>query len=134
MPSVDGRAAALSTPDRHHRPGEGSGVTSGVAQTQAESAVMASTAAKFDQANNALQSMLKTLMSELSTLSGSWKGLGAMEFEKVKQQYAVDLQTLNKALSDTAEAIRTSGAGYDASDADAAARVTKSGGSHTLPL
>lgn len=109
-------------------------MTSGVAQTQAESAVMASTAGKFEQANNSLQSMLKTLMSELSALSGSWKGLGAMEFEKVKQQYQLDLQSLNKALSDTAEAIRTSGTSYDASDADAAARVTKSGGSHTLPL
>ena len=109
-------------------------MTSGVAQTQAESAVMASTAAKFENANNSLQSMLKTLMSELSTLSSTWKGLGAMEFEKVKQQYALDLQTLNRALLDTAEAIRTSGTGYDASDSDAAARVGKSGGSHTLPL
>lgn len=109
-------------------------MTSGVAQTQAESAVMASTAAKFDAANGSLQSMLKTLMSELSSLSSAWKGLGAMEFEKVKQQYALDLNTLNKALSDTAEAIRTSGASYDASDSDAAARVTKSGGSYQLPL
>jgi len=109
-------------------------VTSGVAQTQAESAVMASTATKFETANNSLQSMLKTLMSELSTLSGAWKGLGAGEFEKVKQQYALDLQSLNKALLDTAEAIRTSGTSYDASDTDAAARVTKSGGSHQLPL
>jgi ESAT-6 family protein len=109
-------------------------VTSGVAQTQAESAVMASTAAKFENANNSLQAMLKTLISELSTLSGAWKGLGAMEFEKVKQQYAADLQTLNKALSETAEAIRSSGMSYDASDAGAAARVTKSGGSYQLPL
>ena len=109
-------------------------MTSGVAQTQAESAVMASTAAKFDQANGSLQSMLKTLMSELSSLSGAWKGLGAAEFEKVKQQYVLDLNSLNRALSDTAEAIRTSGASYDTSDADAAARVTKSGGSYQLPL
>jgi WXG100 family type VII secretion target len=110
-------------------------VTSGVAQTQAESAVMASTAAKFDEANSSLQSMLKTLMSELSTLSSAWKGLGAMEFEKVKQQYAKDLSDLNRALSETAEAIRTSGKGYDASDSDAANRVTKSGGGgYSLPL
>ncbi len=110
-------------------------MTSGVSQTQAESSVMATTATKFENVNGSLQSMLKTLMSELSTLSGSWKGLGAMEFEKVKQQYASDLQALNRALSDTAEAIRTSGRGYDASDADAAARVTKSGGGgQTLPL
>jgi len=130
--------AATTRPSPHwtgtNQPREGSGVTSGVAQTQAESAVMASTAAKFENANNSLQAMLKTLMSELSTLSGAWKGLGAMEFEKVKQQYAADLQTLNKALSETAEAIRSSGMSYDASDAGAAARVTKSGGSYQLPL
>jgi WXG100 family type VII secretion target len=109
-------------------------VTSGVSQTKAESAVMAQTATKFENVNSGLQSMLKTLMSELSALSGSWKGLGAMEFEKVKQQYASDLQALNRALSDTAEAIRTSGQSYDTSDANAAARVTRSGGGHTLPL
>jgi WXG100 family type VII secretion target len=110
-------------------------VTSGVAQTQTETAVMATTAAKFDTANSSLQSMLKTLMSELSSLSGAWKGRGALEFEKVKQQYAQDLETLNRALSDTAAAIRVSGSSYDTSDADAAARVTKSGGGHTqLPL
>jgi WXG100 family type VII secretion target len=110
-------------------------VTSGVAQTQAESAVMASTAAKFDQASQDLTSMLSSLMSELSVLSSAWKGSGAREFEKVKQQYANDLKQLNTALSQTAEAIRTSGAGYDASDSDAASRVTKSGGGgYTLPL
>jgi ESAT-6 family protein len=107
----------------------------GVAQTQAESAVMASTAAKFETANQELTSMLNNLMSELSVLSSAWKGRGAMEFEKVKQQYAKDLNDLNKALADTATAIRTSGVSYDASDSEAAARVTKSGGGgHSLPL
>jgi len=109
-------------------------VTSGVAQTQAESAVMASTAAKFEQVNGSLQSMLNNLMGELSALSSAWKGLGAVEFEKVKQQYAKDLADLNRALGDTATAVRTSGSSYDLSDSDAAARVTKSGGSYTLPL
>ena len=110
-------------------------MTSGVSQTQAESSVMAATATKFETVNSGLQSMLKTLMAELSTLSGSWKAVGAMEFEKVKQQYAADLEALNRALSDTAEAVRSSGQSYDTSDANAAARVTKSGGGHTsLPL
>jgi ESAT-6 family protein len=109
-------------------------VTSGVAQTSAESAVMASTAKKFEQVNGSLQSMLNNLMSELSALSGAWKGHGAVEFEKVKQRYAKDLAELNRALGDTATAVRSSGRSYDASDSDAAARVTKSGGSYTLPL
>ena len=111
-----------------------SGVTSGVAQTQAESAVMASTAAKFDQVNDSLQSMLSTLMSELSVLSASWKGMGAAAFEQVKTQYAADLKSLNQALSQTAGSIRQSGVGYDASDTEAASRVARSGGQFNLPL
>jgi WXG100 family type VII secretion target len=109
-------------------------VTSGVAQTQAESAVMASTAAKFNQVNDSLQSMLSTLMSELSTLSTTWKGLGATAFEQVKQQYAADLKSLNQALSETAHSIRQSGAGYDATDSEAANRVASTGGNFQLPL
>jgi WXG100 family type VII secretion target len=111
-----------------------SGVASGMAQTQAESAVMASTAAKFDSVNSSLTSMLNTLMSELSTLSGTWKGLGAAAFEQVKQQYAEDLKSLNQALSQTAAAIRDSGTGYDTSDTNASDRVSKSSGSFNLPL
>jgi WXG100 family type VII secretion target len=109
-------------------------VTSGVAQTQAEAAVMASTAAKFDEVNNSLQSMLSTLMSELSVLSTSWRGHGATAFEQVKHQYAADLKSLNQALSQTAESIRRSGVHYDATDTDAASRVAKTGGSFNLPL
>ena len=110
-------------------------MTSGVSQTQAESAVMASTAARFDTVNSSLTSMLNTLMSELSVLSTAWKGMAAGEFEKVKTQYAADLNQLNKALSETAEAIRASGTSYDTTDSAAASRVGKSGGGgYSLPL
>jgi WXG100 family type VII secretion target len=105
-----------------------------VAQTQADPAAMASTAAKFEQVNDSLQSMLNTLMSELSVLSSTWKGLGATAFEHVKQQYAADLKTLNQALAETAESIRQSGFGYDTSDTEAASRVSQSSGHFSLPL
>ncbi|MEV0896559.1 WXG100 family type VII secretion target [Actinoplanes sp. NPDC049802] len=105
-----------------------------MAQTQAEAAVMASTATKFDETNTALQSMLSTLMSELSVLSGAWKGMGANAFEQVKSQYAADLKSLNNALAETAEAIRSSGTSYDAADSEAASRVSQTGGTFTLPL
>jgi len=95
---------------------------------------MASTAAKFESVNGSLTSMLNHLMSELSVLSGAWKGMAAGEFERVKTQYAKDLSDLNRALLETAEAIRTSGVSYDATDSTSAARVSKSGGSYTLPL
>ena len=103
-------------------------------EMEAEAAVMASTAARFDEVNTSLHSTLSTLMSELSVLSGAWKGLGAAAFEQVKTQYAADLRRLGGALGETAEAIRSSGAGYDAADTGAAARVARSGGTIDLPL
>jgi WXG100 family type VII secretion target len=109
-------------------------VTSGVAQTESDHAVMAQTAAKFDHVNESLQQMLSTLMSELSTLNGTWKGLGASAFEQVKQQYEADLKKLNQALADTAESIRVSGVSYHSTDSEAASRVSGTGGNFSLPL
>jgi WXG100 family type VII secretion target len=105
-----------------------------MSQTQAESAVMASTAAKFDSVNGSLTSMLNTLMSELSVLNSTWKGMGAAAFENVKQQYAADLKSLNQALGETAQSIRDSGISYDSSDTEAASRVSKTAGNFNLPL
>jgi WXG100 family type VII secretion target len=95
---------------------------------------MASTAQKFDNVNQQLQSMLTTLMSELSTLSGTWKGMGATAFEQVKVQYEQDLKKLNQALSETAVAIKESGHSYTSTDTDAASRVGQTGGNFSLPL
>jgi WXG100 family type VII secretion target len=105
-----------------------------MAQTQSDHEKMASTAAKFDQVNDSLQATLRQLMSELSTLGGTWKGRGGTAFEHVKQQYAADLKKLNQALSETAESIRVSGVGYNTTDTDAASRVTSTGGNFQLPL
>ncbi|MEV4703599.1 WXG100 family type VII secretion target [Actinoplanes sp. NPDC049316] len=110
-------------------------MTSGVAQTQTEAAVMAQTAAKFDQVNSHLTAMLNKLMSELSVLQTAWVGAGGKAFQSVKHQYQRDLAQLNRALADTAEAIRTSGISYDNTDSAAAGTVTKSGGGgYDLPL
>lgn len=112
-----------------------SGVTSGVSQTQASSTEMRSTADQFEQVNGEITSTLKRLMGELSILNTSWQGLAAGQFHKVKERYEQDLTTLNKALAETAESIRMSAGGYDTTDSDAAARVTKSGGGGiNLPL
>ncbi len=95
---------------------------------------MAGTAVKFDQVNDQLQTMLSTLMNELSALSGTWKGLGAAAFEQVKVQYAQDLKSLNSALAQTADSIKQSGTSYDATDTEAASRVSGTGGTFSLPL
>ncbi|WP_238547222.1 WXG100 family type VII secretion target [Actinoplanes friuliensis] len=126
----------LSTQDPARRQTiQESGVTSGVSETQAEAAVMAKTATQFEGVNNSLTSMLNKLMNELSVLQTAWVGSGGKAFETVKVQYQNDLSKLNKALADTAEAIKTSGISYTNTDDSAASMVTKSGGGgYSLPL
>ena len=96
--------------------------------------MLADTANKFDTVNQSLTSMLSKLMGRLDGLQGAWKGMAATEFERVREQYQKDLTDLNRALAETATAIRTSGQEYTATDTESASRVTRSGGSYTLPL
>ena len=92
-------------------------------QTQAQSAVMESTARKFEQANQDLEAMLSRLMAELEILRTAWRGAGGRTFEEVKQAWAADQRVLHRALAETAGALRTAGRGYDATDTEAADRV-----------
>ena len=98
-------------------------MTSGVSQTQAEAAVMAQTAKKFEQVDESLQSMLSKLMSELEGLQSAWRGAGGRSFTEVKQSWHQNQTTIQRALRETAAAIRTSGQQYDTSDTEAASRV-----------
>jgi WXG100 family type VII secretion target len=103
-----------------------------VAVTQAEQAVMDSTAGKFNQVNSQLEGMLKRLLSELEMLKSKWVGAGGRSFESVKEAWARDQDALHRNLSETATAIKTAGQNYTASDTDAANRFR--GGSVNLPL
>jgi WXG100 family type VII secretion target len=103
-------------------------------QTQAEAAVMEQTAAKFEQVDQTLQSMLTSLMSELAGLQQAWQGAGGRSFEQVKQQWAQDQTAMHRALRETAGAIRTSGRQYDVSDTEAASRVATANRGIQLPL
>lgn len=105
-----------------------------MSQTQAEAAVMQQTAAKFEQVDQSLQTMLSGLMAELEVLQQAWRGAGGRSFEQVKQQWAQDQAALQRALRETASAIRTAGARYDVSDTDAANRVSTSHRGIQLPL
>ncbi|MEV4811100.1 WXG100 family type VII secretion target [Micromonospora avicenniae] len=106
-----------------------------MSQTQAEAAVMQQTAARFEQVDESLQSMLSSLLAELDVLQQAWRGAGGRSFEQVKQQWAQDQAALQRALRETAGAIRTAGQQYDASDTEAAGRIagTNRGGIQ-LPL
>ena len=104
-------------------------------ETTASSPAMAKAAADFDGVNESLTSMLNKLMDRLSHLQTAWVGSGGRAFETVKTQYQQDLTQLNKALAETAEAIRTSGVSYENTDSSAASLINKSGGGGiSLPL
>ncbi|MER7164571.1 WXG100 family type VII secretion target [Micromonospora sp. NPDC000207] len=106
-----------------------------MSQTQSEAAVMQSTAAKFEQVDQSLQSMLTGLMAQLQVLQQAWRGAGGRSFEQVKQQWGQDQAALQRALRETAQAIRTAGRQYDVADADAAGRVSGTNrGGIQLPL
>ena len=111
-----------------------SGVTSGVSETQAEAAVMEQTAARFEQVNDSLQTMLNSLMSELEVLQRAWQGLGGRSFEQVKTQWAQDQRAMSAALAETATAIRSSGVGYSTTDSEEGTRVANSNRGLELPL
>jgi WXG100 family type VII secretion target len=95
---------------------------------------MQQTAAKFEQVDQSLQSMLSGLMAELETLQHAWRGAGGRSFEQVKQQWSQDQAALQRALRETAGAIRTAGQQYDASDSEAASRVATTNRGIQLPL
>lgn len=109
-------------------------MTSGVSQTQAEAAVMQQSAAKFEQVDQSLQSMLSSLMGELEALQTAWRGAGGRSFEQVKQQWSQDQAAMQRALRETATAIRTAGQQYDASDSEASSRVAATNRGIQLPL
>lgn len=105
-------------------------------ETRAQAAVMAQTARKFEQTDDALQVMLQRLMTQLEGLRTAWQGAGGRSFEQVKAAWLRDQTALHRALRETAGAIRTAGHQYDATDTEAASRVsaTGRGGGMTLPL
>ncbi|MEV6810896.1 WXG100 family type VII secretion target [Micromonospora sp. NPDC051296] len=106
-----------------------------MSQTQAEAAVMQQTAVKFEQTDQSLQTMLSGLLAQLEVLQQAWRGAGGRSFEQVKQQWAQDQTNLQRALRETAGAIRTAGTQYDVSDTEAATRVSATNrGGIQLPL
>lgn len=110
-------------------------MTTQVATTEAQAAVMRQTADKFEQTNQSLQTMLKSLMGELEVLRTQWQGAGGSSFEQVKQTWSEDQTALHQALGETATAIRTSGTQYTMTDTSAADRLGgHRGGSRQLPL
>lgn len=109
------------------------GVSTVAQTTQAQQAELQSAAARFEQVNGELQSMLSTLMRELETTRTGWQGAGGRSFDTVKQAWNRDQETLNKNLLETAEGLRSAGRNYQVTDTDAGARF-RGIGTRQLPL
>jgi WXG100 family type VII secretion target len=95
---------------------------------------MEQTAARFDHISDSLQVMLKRLLGELEVLQSAWVGAGGTSFQQVKQAWAADQAALQRALAQTADAMRSAGRHYTAADEAAAVRFTTSRGRPALPL
>lgn len=96
---------------------------------------MEQTAKNFEQVDNTLRDMLKSLLNRLEPLQEQFKGAGGRSFTEVKLAWSRDQAALHDALVQTAQAIRTSGQDYTVSDTDAARRFGgTSQSSTTLPL
>ncbi|GAA1832416.1 hypothetical protein GCM10009682_58640 [Luedemannella flava] len=95
--------------------------------TEAQAAVMEQTAVKFEQVNANLQKMLSRLIGELEMLRSGWQGRGGRSFEQVKVAWTDDQKRIQKALVETADAIRRSGRYYTATDEAAAGRFHGTG-------
>jgi WXG100 family type VII secretion target len=92
-------------------------------------------AGRFDSTNSALQSMLSSLMNQLEPLQSRFVGAGGSSFTQVKLAWQEDVQKINRALSETATAIRTAGQNYTSSDDAAQHRVAATNrGGVNLPL
>lgn len=105
-----------------------------MAQTRADAAVMRQTAARFDEVSRDLEAMLSGLLTELAALQSAWQGAGGRSFQQVQAQWAADQRAIQQALAETATALRASGTGYDAADAQAAGRVAATDRGISLPL
>ena len=95
-----------------------------MATTQAEAAVMAQVAAKFERVQETLQATLSALMREVESVRSDWQGRGGTSFEQVTRAWGDDQGRLLRALGETAGAIRTAGRVYSSTDESASSRIT----------
>ncbi len=100
--------------------------------TQAEAAVMAQVAARFDDVAQLLTTTLSNLMREVQSVQGHFQGRGGTSFQQVVIAWGQGQATLLRALAETATGIRTAGMTYTATDDDAADRLRVP--TVTLPL
>lgn len=84
---------------------------------------MAQVASRFEDVQRSLATTLSNLMREVEQVRQDWQGSGGTSFQHVSAAWAADQKRLLDALSETANAIRTAGRVYAATDDSAASRM-----------
>jgi WXG100 family type VII secretion target len=95
---------------------------------------MEQVASKFESTNSAIQGMLSSLMGQLEPLHSRWAGAGGMSFTQVKTAWGDDMKKISQALTETADAVRTSGQKYTSTDDSAQQRMAATHQPVNLPL
>ena len=95
---------------------------------------MESTAGKFEQVQEGLDSMLSRLLGELEILQTAWQGQAGKSFTQVRDAYQANQKKLSAALAETATAIRNSGTTYTSTDDESSSKVSGINTGLSLPL
>jgi WXG100 family type VII secretion target len=82
---------------------------------------MAST--RFNAVHGELSRQLTQLMTEVESVRSAWQGRGGTSFQLVTQEWKHDQDRMLRALSETAELLRTSGRNYTVADDTSSERV-----------
>lgn len=85
-------------------------MTTGAFGTQLDT--MQAAAGHVDQVNSQIQEQLRSLMSRLEPLAGTWKGQAATTFTALHQRWNDDAQRLSQALQGIGESLATNRSTY----------------------
>ena len=98
-------------------------------QMGADTGILVRAEKDVDDVATQLTTMLNGLMDQLAPLQDAWKGAGAGSFQAVRQRFDEDMAKLNMALRSIAEAVGSSGRGYDVSDDEVRSEMQQAGAS-----
>jgi WXG100 family type VII secretion target len=89
-----------------------------VDQTRAEIAGLQSFASATEQSANDISRNLQTLLGNLSTLHGNWKGHGGDNFRVTSDTVNREMTKIHQLLTEMANDVRTAGIKYAGADSD----------------
>ena len=90
------------------------------------------TAAKVDGLTMDIKGLLDQLRGDVEAVGSSWEGAAAVAFRGVMTEWDTSANTLQRALTDIGESIKSSGTAYGASEEDNTRSITNAAGSLNL--